>query len=143
MYVMISRFTQTFLRRNVEKFMPLSFPNILYYFINPPAALFVLLFGTMPTAAAKAVMLSLYLIFSRNKRLSDSFTSKDISIKMLTKYLCGFIVNFIFGIDHDDIFDPEFEEYLAHFFGETRVDENDIRQKLFQSTQNLPKILRF
>ena len=101
------------------------------YHLSPPAVWFVFFFWWMSTAASKTVMFHFYSLFSLFKCLSYFLTTENISIEMLTKDLCCFILNSIFWVYHDNVFHTHLEKNLSYILWMTWIDKNNIRKKFF------------
>lgn len=123
MPVVISHLTDALLWRNMIESMCLLLSNLLFNRL-PTTSYFMGLPCCMPTTTSKTIMLHSYGIFGFFKWKSYFLSSKYVSIEVLAKYLCGFIVNFILGIDHYNILGSNFIKYLSYNLRMTRIDKN-------------------
>ena len=93
---------------------------------HPTTVLPMWLLSTMVTTALITIMLSLNFFFRSLKCLFYSITSKNISVKMLTKHLGSFIANHIFRINHNHKLNSNIKKSLSYFLRMARVNKYKI-----------------
>ncbi len=81
----------------------------------------------MSAAAEVAVVFDLDVVFSFFEGVSYFFSSEDVSVKVLAKYLCGFIIDLVLGVYHDAIFSAFFVEDLADKLWVAGIYEHEAR----------------
>jgi hypothetical protein len=107
------------------------------YHLKPSTVFFVCFFRRVPTAATKRIVFHFYSLFGFNESLPDFFSTENISIEMFTEYLCGFILDSVFGFDCNDVIDSHLIKSSSNFLRIARVYEDHFGKKLYTTTESL------
>lgn len=97
---------------------------------KPSTIFFMFLFWRMTTTTTERIMFHHYSLFSLNKSLHNLLAIENITIKMLTEYLCSLILNSIFRLNCNYVTNTQFEKCFANFLRITWIDKDDLWQTL-------------
>jgi len=84
----------------------------------------MLLTRCVPTATTWTIVFYLDCIFGLSESSAYLFSSKDISIKILAKYLGSLIIDFILRVYHYAIFGASLVKNISYKFRMTRIDKH-------------------
>ena len=140
MLIQVSQFTLTFWRRNVIYSMSLLFPHRLAQ-LQPPTIRFVNFSTCVPATATWTVMFDFHIILSLFESHSHFLSPEYISIKILTEYLCCFVIDLILGIDHNAIFGTSLIKYSSYDLRMTWIYEDQQRHWILSTLKYLPNFI--